>query len=92
MVRPKARVMTNLVAGHKVLKFSSDDGVSHVVFRVAFTMLSEALANHANRDIAIHSQIPILAIKVYNFIRMHPLEFHGFKVDEDPIEFINEDY
>lgn len=35
---------------------------------------------------------PTLALRMRDFARMNPLEFHGLKVNEDPQKFINEVY
>lgn len=38
------------------------------------------------------SSSPTSAARVCDFIQMIPLEFHGSKIDEDPIDFIEEAY
>lgn len=76
----------------QVLLLQQDDGVSHVEFRASFTMLAQALANQANRKIAIPPQVPNSSTHIRDFKRMCPLEFHRSKMEEDPIDFIDEAY
>lgn len=66
--------------------------MSHTEFRAIFTMLARALANQANKKIVIPPQVPSLTTRVTNFIRMSPPEFHGPKMEEELVEFIDEAY
>lgn len=55
-------------------------------------MLSQALANQSNQVIVVPTQALTFATKVKDFMRMKPLESHGSKMKEDPIDFIAEAY
>lgn len=61
-------------------------------FQATFTMLDQVLANQANLEVAFPSQAPTLATRVYDFMRMNLLEYHGSKVEDNPVEFNNEAY
>lgn len=76
----------------QVRPLQQDNIVSHAKLRAAFTLLAQPKDNQANRKVVIFSQVPISVMRVHNFIWIKLPEFYGSKIDEDPIEFIEEAY
>src|SRR5687767_7817120 len=65
-------------------------GVSHAEFRNMVTMLAQVVANQANRGVAPPPPVLNPASQIRDFQRMNPPEFEESKVDEDPMQFLEE--
>lgn len=89
---PRRAPLPREVAEDQAPPMQQEEGVIHAEFRTTFTLLAQVLANKANREFSIPPQTPTSTTKAWDIMRMNPLEYHGSKVDEDPIEFLNEAY
>lgn len=54
-----------------------EDNISYAEFRNAFTMLAQALANKANREVVIPLQAPTMETKIHDFMRINQVKFNG---------------
>ncbi|WMV38082.1 hypothetical protein MTR67_031467 [Solanum verrucosum] len=54
----------------------------------------QAMTTQANREdnAPVNPNVGTMTVRIQDFTRMDPLEFHGSKVDEDPQELLNEIY
>ncbi|XP_049365731.1 uncharacterized protein LOC125830597 [Solanum verrucosum] len=68
--------------------------LTNAEFRDAFQVLDQSMTTQANREVAVpvNPYVGTVESIVRDFTRMNPLEFHGSKVDEDSLEFIDEVY
>lgn len=55
-------------------------------------MIAQALSTQANIEISISPQVATPATRVRDFMRMSHPEFHDSKMEDDPINFIDEAY
>ena len=71
-----------------------DIGVSLIQLAQASTVQAQAMMVQANRELVPrpHQQVTTMVFYLRDFIRMNPSTFYGFKVKEDPQEFIDEVY
>lgn len=53
-------------------------------------MYAQAMANQVKRGIVFPPQARNLATRILDFVRMNTPEYYGSKVDEDPMEFLDE--
>uniref|UniRef100_M1DZZ8 Gag-pol polyprotein n=1 Tax=Solanum tuberosum TaxID=4113 RepID=M1DZZ8_SOLTU len=66
--------------------------VTNDEYRAVFHALAQAMTAQANRDVVapINQKVGTTTTRVSNFTRMNPMKFHGYKVEGDTQEFINE--
>ncbi|WMV25101.1 hypothetical protein MTR67_018486 [Solanum verrucosum] len=76
----------------QVLVESLTDKLTIVEFRAIFQVLAEVMKAQSKREVLVSANpnLGIVEIRVRDFTRMYPLEFHGSKIEEDPQEFIDE--
>ncbi|PHU30275.1 hypothetical protein BC332_02368 [Capsicum chinense] len=69
-----------------------DEYVFHIVFRAAFTTLSNSVAAQNKWLTAVQANLVAntAAARIQDFTRMNPLLFSGSKSEEDPQEFLDQ--
>ncbi|WMV19776.1 hypothetical protein MTR67_013161 [Solanum verrucosum] len=69
-----------------------EENITNVETKPAFQLLDQAMTAQANRDVVapVNPNVGTASSRMRDFIKMNPSEFYGFKVEEDPQEFIDE--
>ena len=64
--------------------------VSHAEFRVAFQMLAQEVTANTQAHASLRQENNLAAIRICDFMRMNPPEFHGSRAGEDPHMYVDE--